>query len=65
MEWKAITSNSSWLGSLMADKELKTTWVDNNIVVTGSDEATNKLIAELIAKKLAESKTKPGSKEIQ
>ena len=38
----------------MADKELKTTWVDNNIVVTGSDEATNKLIAELIAKKLAE-----------
>tara|TARA_X000001382_G_scaffold36620_1_gene24243 strand:+ start:1069 stop:1239 length:171 start_codon:yes stop_codon:yes gene_type:complete len=48
----------------MADKELKTTWVDNNIVVTGSDEATNKLIAELIAKKLAEGKTKPGSKEI-
>jgi hypothetical protein len=48
----------------MADKELKTTWVDNNIVVTGSDEATNKLIAELIAKKLAEP-TKPGTKEIK
>ena len=43
----------------MADKELKTTWVDNNITVTGSDEATNKLIAELIAKKLAEGKIKP------
>jgi len=65
MEWKAITSNSSWMGSLMADKELKTTWVDNSITVTGSDEATNKLIAELIAKKLAEGKTKPGTKEIQ
>jgi len=49
----------------MADKELKTTWVDNNIVVNGSDEATNKLIAELIAKKLAEGKTKTETKEIQ
>ncbi len=49
----------------MTNKELKTTWVDNNIVVTGSDEATNKLIAELIAKKLDEGKTKPGTKEIQ
>jgi len=47
------------------NKELKTTWVDNSITVTGSDEATNKLIAELIAKKLEEGKTKPGSKEIQ
>ena len=48
----------------MTKKELKTTWVDNNIVVTGSDAATNKLIAELIAKKLEEGKTKPGTKEI-
>ena len=47
------------------NKPLLTTWVDNNIVVTGSDKATNKLIAELIAKKLAEGKTKPGTKEIQ
>ena len=46
------------------NKPLLTTWVDNNIVVTGSDEATNKLIAELIAKKLAEP-TKPGTKEIK
>ena len=49
----------------MKKQPLLTTWVDNNIVVTGSDEATNKLIAELIAKKLAEGKTKPGTKEIQ